>query len=159
MGRNKKSRIAAAVGIVFLVAAGCGSDGGPQDALDDFADAINDRDEDAALALTCKASHEDISATMSDPFKNNPTGVDVYAVEPRLRDMHWDADAGDIVEETGTEATGKVEITVEGVPEDLPPEAQQAMDSVQIAFPLTLVNPKDDTVKLVKEGDAWVVCD
>jgi hypothetical protein len=142
---------------VVLTTAGCGSDGGPEDALDAFAEAINDRDDAAALALTCKASHENISATMSDPFKNNP--IDVYEVEPRLRDLHWDADAGDIVEESDTEARGKLDFTVEGVPDDMPPEAQQVMDSVQIAFPLTLVDPQDDTVKLIKEGDAWVVCD
>jgi hypothetical protein len=144
---------------LVLTTAGCGSDGGPEDALDSFAEAINDRDDAAALELTCKASHENIAATMSDPFKNNPLGIDVYEVEPRLRDLHWDADAGDIVEENDTEATGKLEITVEGVPEDLSPEGQQVMDSVQIAFPLTLIDAKDDTVKLVKEGDAWVVCD
>jgi hypothetical protein len=150
----------ASLGIVLtlvLTIAGCGSDGGPEDALDAFAEAINDRDEDAALELTCKAAHKNISATMTDPFKGNP--IDVYEVEPRLRDMHWDADAGDIVEESDTEATGELAITVEGVPEDMPAEAQQVMDSVQIAFPLTLINPENDTVKLVKEGDAWVVCE
>jgi len=155
MWRNVKSRLAGSL-VVILLAAGCGSDG-PEGALDAFADAINDRDDDAVRNLTCEASHEDIVATLSDPFKNNP--IDVYEVEPRLRDLRYLAEGGDIVEESDTAATGKLEITVEGVPDDMPQEAQQVMDGVQIAFPLTLINQKDDTVKLIKEGDAWVVCD
>lgn len=157
MGHNTIGRAAGALAIV-LVAAGCGADG-PEDTLDAFADAINDRDDKAILGMTCKASHENISATLSDPFKNNQMGIDVYEVEPRLRDLHYTAQAGDIVEESDSAATGKLEITVEGVPDDMPPEAQQVMDGVQIAFPLTLIDGKDDTVKLIKEGDAWVVCD
>jgi hypothetical protein len=155
MWRNAKSRLAGSL-VVVLLAAGCGSDG-PQGALDAFVDAINDRDDKAVLDLTCEASHENIAATLSDPFKGSP--IDVYEVEPRLRDLRYLAEGGDILEESDSAATGKVEITVEGVPEDMPPEAQQVMDGVQIAFPLTLINQQDDTVKLVKEGDAWVVCD
>ena len=157
MGHNTIGRLAGTLAIV-LVAAGCGSDG-PDDTLDAFADAINDRDDKAILGLTCKASHENIQATLADPFENNPMGIDVYEVEPRLRDVRYEAEAGDIIEESDTEATGKVEISVEGVPDDMPPEAQQVMDSVQIVFPLTLISGKNDTVKLIKEGDAWVVCD
>jgi hypothetical protein len=156
--RNGIASLGIVLGVV-LTTAGCGSDGDPEDALDDLAEAINDRDDAAVLELTCEASHENISATLSDPFKDNPTGIDVYEAEPRLRDMRYEADAGDIVEEGDTEATGELDITVEGVPDDMPPEAQQVMDSVQIVFPLTLIDPKDDTVKLVKEGDAWVACD
>jgi hypothetical protein len=155
MWRNVKSRLAGSLAVVLL-AAGCGSDG-PQGALDAFVDAINDRDDQAALDVTCEASHKNIAATLSDPFKGNP--IDVYEVEPRLRDLRYLAEGGDILEESDSAATGRVEITVEGVPEDMPPEAQQVMDGVQIAFPLTLINQEDDTVKLIKEGDAWVVCD
>jgi hypothetical protein len=155
MWHNVKSRLAGSL-VIVLLAAGCGTDG-PEDALDAFADAINDRDDEAVRNLTCEASHEDIVATLSDPFKNNP--IDVYEVEPRLRDLRYKAEAGDIVEESDSAATGKVDITVEGVPDDLSPEGQQVMDSVQVAFPLTLISGKDDTVKLIKEGDAWVVCE
>jgi hypothetical protein len=157
MGHNVKSRLAGSLVVVFL-AAGCGAEG-PEDALDAFVDAINERDDEAVQKLTCEASHKGSAATLSDPFKGNPMGIDVYAVEPRLRDLRYLAKGGDIVEESDSTATGKVEITVEGVPDDLAPEAQQVMDSAQIVFPLMLINPEDDTVKLVKEGDAWVVCD
>jgi hypothetical protein len=84
--------------------------------------------------------------------------MDIDEIDPRLRDIHYEAEAGDIIDESGTEATGELTITVQGLPGDLSPDARNVLDASLAPFPIGLVGG-DDRVTLVKEGDAWVVCD
>jgi hypothetical protein len=155
MRGNVKLRIAWSV-VMILPATACGSDGGPEDALNSFAEAINARDDAAVQRLTCASARDDGGPTLADPLANSPMNID--EIDPRLRDIRYVAEAGDISDETDTKATGELTITVEGIPDDLSPDAQNVLDSSLAPFPLGLIGG-DDKVTLVKEGDAWVVCD
>jgi hypothetical protein len=153
--RRVGTRAGAAIA-VLLVAAGCSSGDGPQEALDAFADAVNDRDDDAVRELVCESARPDGGGTLADPFAGSP--YDIEEIEPRLRNVRWVAEAGDVTEEGYGRATGTVSIEVEGVPDDLPAEAQQALDATLAPFPVGLVG-EDDTVTLVEEDGEWRVCD
>ncbi len=67
----------------------------------------------ALQGLTCEASREHIESTLADPVKDNPMGIDVYEVEPRLRDLGYRAKAGGIVEDGGPKATGNLAFRAE----------------------------------------------
>jgi hypothetical protein len=140
----------------LLALAGCASDDGPQNALDAFAEAVNQRDDSAVRQLVCESSRSDGGSSLADPFAGSPYDID--QVDPRLREVHWVAKAGEITDRSDDRATGKVSFTVEGVPSDLSAEAQQVLDSSLAPFPIGLAG-EDDTVTLVREGGEWRVCD
>src|SRR5262245_11047190 len=125
MRGNVKRRLAWSVVLVLPVSA-CGSDGGPEDALNSFAEPINTRDDAAVQRLTCTSARDDGGPTLSDPFAGSP--MDIDEIDPRLRDIRYKAAAGDVTDETDSTATGELTITVEGIPEDLSPDAEQVLD-------------------------------
>jgi hypothetical protein len=153
MPRNVIGHVAVGFVLVFA-AAGCGS-GGPENTLDAYAKAINDKDDAAVKKLTCESSYSSNGNSLANPFANSEYDID--EIDPRLRQIHWTASAGDISDESDTEATGILNMKVDGIPNDLSPQAQRVLDNGVAPFPLGMVGP-DHKVKLVRKGDTWLVC-
>jgi hypothetical protein len=142
--------------IAVLLLAGCSSGDGPQGALDDFADAVNERDDAAVRELVCRAARPEGGPGLADPFEGS--GYDVDRIDARLRKVRWVAEAGEVTEQGDGRATGTLTFTVEGTPDDLSAEAQQVLDVTSAPFPVGLAG-EDGTVTLVEEDGEWRVCD
>jgi hypothetical protein len=154
MPRNVIGHVAVSFFLV-VAAAGCGGSDGPEDALNAYVKAINDKDDAAVKKLTCESSYSDHGNSLAEPFANSQYDID--EVDPRLRQVHYTAEAGEVGDETDTEATGMLTIRVEGVPDDLSPDARQVLDNGIAPFPLG-IEGQDHKVKLVKKDDTWLVC-
>lgn len=155
-------RLVAVCGIAFLAFAGtaCGNDnegtgdpGGaatPEAALAGLAAAVNDMDDEAAAAFVC-AKDRDYGTNMADSL------AAATEADPRLRDMHYRATAGPVVEQTETTAVGSLEHSVVGIPDGLSEAGQQHLQISEIAWPMSL-QTQELQLHLIVEDGRWVAC-
>lgn len=152
-------RLVVVVGIAAMVLAGtaCGNDdegagdgGTPEAALAGLADAVNNLDDAAAATLVCQKDR-DYGTKMAD------TVAGATEADPKLSGLRYRASAGAVVEKTQTTAIGSLEVTVEGVPDDLSDAGRQYLETSQIAWPLSLQTPQRQLHLIVEDG-RWVGC-
>ncbi|RKT55584.1 hypothetical protein [Saccharothrix australiensis] len=123
---------------------------GPEAALKALAAAADAQDDEAVRKLVCP---ERWSESRTFAAKK----AEAAQLDPRLADIRYRITAKEVRDPTDTAATGLLDVEVEGVPDDLPPAAQSGLDAMEAPIPVALLGP-DQTIKLVKQGDAWVAC-
>ncbi|MEV0677775.1 hypothetical protein AB0I60_14745 [Actinosynnema sp. NPDC050436] len=124
--------------------------GGPDAALKALAEAADAGDDEAVREVVCPEQWSD-SRTLA------AKKVEAAQLDPRLADIRYRLTAKEVRDRADTTATGVLEVEVEGIPDDLSPEAQSGLDAMEAPIPVALLGP-DRTIKLVKQGDEWLAC-
>jgi hypothetical protein len=123
----------------------------PEAALAALARATNDQDDDAIKKLVC-------AEKWREQYTFRSTLAELAGVDPRLADVEYRVQAGEVRDKTGTTATGVLErLPTKGMPDDLSAEADAALDSMAAPLPIGLVRA-GDVIKLIVENGAWVAC-
>ncbi|MBB5958485.1 hypothetical protein FHS29_005093 [Saccharothrix tamanrassetensis] len=125
-------------------------EGGPEAALKALVEAADARDDEAVRKLVCP---ERWSEARTFAAKQ----AEAAQFDPRLADIRYRFTAKEVRDRTDTAATGLLDVEVEGLPDDLSPEAHSGLDAMEAPIPVSLLGP-DRTIKLVKQGDTWVAC-
>ncbi|WP_433272454.1 hypothetical protein ACQPZF_16395 [Actinosynnema sp. CS-041913] len=126
------------------------SGNGPEAALKALAAAADAQDDEAVRKLVCP---EVWSQSRTLAAKK----AEAVQLDPRLADLRYRLTAKEVRDRTDTAATGLLDVEVEGLPDDLSPETRSGLDAMEAPIPVALLGP-DRTIKLVKQGDAWVAC-
>jgi hypothetical protein len=78
-------------------------------------------------------------------------------VEPSLTGFGYKVTAGEVVQESAEAATTTLMVSVLGLSGNVPPAAQQFLDSSEIPRPFNLTN-QDGRLHLVRDGARWFGC-
>lgn len=125
----------------------------PEAALAALAQATNDQDDDAIKKLVC-------AEKWREQYTFRSTLAELAGLDPRLADVKYRVQAGEVRDKTDTTATGVLEqLPTEGMPEpdDLSAEANSALDSMAAPLPIGLVRA-GDAINLIVENGVWVAC-
>ncbi|CCH32248.1 hypothetical protein ABZ816_34200 [Actinosynnema sp. NPDC047251] len=130
--------------------AGTTAGSGPEAALKALAESADARDDEAVRKLVCP---EEWTQSRTIAAKK----AELEQLDPRLADLRYRITAKEVRDQSDTTATGVLAVEVEGKPDDLSPEAESGLETMEAPIPVALMGP-NQTIKLVKQGDTWVAC-
>lgn len=151
----RRLRVLAAVLGLIGPLAGCSDpappEGSPEAALVALARATNDQDDDAIRKLVC-------ADKWREQYTFRSSLAAMAELDPRLADVRYRVEAGEVRDRTDTTATGVLRrLPVEGMPDDLSEETEAALDAMAAPVPIWLVRA-GDVINLVNENGTWVAC-
>lgn len=143
------------LGVIALLA-GCGGGSaaeadGPAGALKALAKATNAQDDTAIKGMIC-------AEKWREQYSFKSTLATLAQADPRLAQLKYRVEPGEVRELTATTATGVLAVgKPDGLPDDLSPAGEKALDSMSAPLPIGLVRG-DKTLNLVKQNEKWVAC-